>query len=124
MQGSLRRKLAALGHPAPDKVDPNDEEQFRRTVVWLEDQKIRHLGIDERAGLREVASPGWPAALATYLTRLACPLAPEGAPGPLLSWLLGLAVRLEWGEGQGAGGRTGAGVSLEGPGWEEEVVLT
>ena len=80
-----RRRLATLGHPAPDKVNPNDKEQFLRTVAWLEDQKIRSLESDSRADLREATSPDWPAALATYLTSLACPLPAGVAPSPLLS---------------------------------------
>ena len=38
---SFKRKLTALGFPAPDKFDISDENQFRNMVVWLEDQKIR-----------------------------------------------------------------------------------
>ena len=31
-----------MGHPNPNKVDPQNENQFRDLVVWLEDQKIRY----------------------------------------------------------------------------------
>jgi len=94
----LKRKLSVLGHPNPDRVDPSDEAQFRRLVVWLEDIKIRQCTIDERAPLREVEGPAWAQELSKYLARLACPLPPTSPPLHLASWLLGLAVRLEFGE--------------------------
>lgn len=28
-------------------------------ILWLEDQKIRHMKIEDRAGLRDVTSPKW-----------------------------------------------------------------
>ena len=37
----LARKLTLLGYPRPDRVELGDQGQFRRLVVWLEDQKIR-----------------------------------------------------------------------------------
>ena len=40
---SFKRKLLALGHPAPDKFDISSDSQMRNIVVWLEDQKIRQV---------------------------------------------------------------------------------
>jgi len=94
----LRRKLSVLGHPSPDRVDPSEEGQFRRLVVWLEDIKIRQCTIDERAPLRAVEGAGWPQQFAKYLARLHCPLPATSPPLHLASWLLALAVRLEFGE--------------------------
>lgn len=34
-------------------------------IVWLEDQKVRHYKIEDRAGLRDIASSDWPKALDT-----------------------------------------------------------
>merc|ERR1712192_61857 len=65
-----------------------------------EDQKIRLLTIDERVPLRAVESDAWPSQLTKYLERLQCPLpAPPSTPSvSIISWLLGAAVRLEFGE--------------------------
>ena len=100
----------------------SDEGQFRRLVVWLEDQKIRFvstigvvlnnlcaevlsplqftrlLTIDERVPLRAVENEAWPSQFRKYLERLQCPLPPSTPPVSVISWLLGAAVRLEFGE--------------------------
>lgn len=102
----LTRKLTVLGHPNPAKIDPGDQEQFRRLVVWLEDQKIRHLTIDERAGLRAIESDHWGKSLQSYLAKIRCPLGAKSPPSSLLSWLLGLAVRLEFAESPAESGPT------------------
>ena len=94
---SFRRKLTALGHPNPDKFDITNSEQSKHMVVWLEDQKIRcdnsdhvnpfleaggcdqrhdsrHYSIDDRAGLRNIASSEWQSCYDKYLRDLACPI--------------------------------------------------
>ena len=58
----------------------------------------RHYPIDERAGLRDSGSADWEKAYTTYLTDLCCPIRQEGGRSEVLDWLLGLAVRLEYGE--------------------------
>jgi len=103
----LSRKLTVLGHPTPDKVNPGDKEQFRRLVVWLEDQKIRHMTIDERTGLRAIESNAWEKNFQSYLSKIKCPLGPTSPPHSLASWLLGLAVRLEFNESQQTENGTG-----------------
>ncbi|KAH6928065.1 hypothetical protein HPB50_011127 [Hyalomma asiaticum] len=39
--------------------------EFRSLVAWLEDQKIRHYKLEERAALRALDSPGWMQAFET-----------------------------------------------------------
>ena len=47
-----------------DHFDFSDDNQFRNLIVWLEDQKIRHYKIEDRAGLRNTAAgPEWIKAL-------------------------------------------------------------
>jgi len=94
---SFRRKLTALGHPNPDKFDITNSEQSKQMVVWLEDQKIRHYSIDDRAGLRNIASSEWQSCYDKYLRDLACPIM-SGSQAEVLDWLLGCAVRFEYGE--------------------------
>ena len=89
---SLKRRLSALGHPNPSKVDPQNDNQFRDLVLWLEDQKIRwltkiprrfnensnllcrHYSIDDRSSLRDTKSQDWPQIYNKYLKDLACPM--------------------------------------------------
>jgi len=94
---SFKRKLTALGFPAPDKFDISDENQFRNMVVWLEDQKIRHYSIDDRSALRNTASDNWSKSYNSYLSDLACPIM-SGSKEQILDWLLGCAIRFEYGE--------------------------
>ena len=94
---SFKRKLRALGHPNPDKVDAQKENQFRDLVIWLEDQKIRHYTIDDRRALRDTNSPDWKVTFDKYLTDLVCPIL-SGSQLEVLDWLLGVAVRYEYGE--------------------------
>ena len=82
-----------MGHPNPSRVDPQNENQFRDLVLWLEDQKIRchkklcsktdnesysmmyrHYSIDDRSSLRNPQSPAWPQIYNKYLKDLACPM--------------------------------------------------
>jgi len=99
---ALSRKLTLLGHPRPDRCDVGDQAQFRRLVVWLEDQKIRQLTIDERGGLRAVQSDQWPKAFQQYLYKLSCPLGSDSLSTPLTFWLLNHAIKLEFGEASDA----------------------
>ena len=48
--------------------------------------------------LRAVDCEAWPSEFKKYLDRLQCPLPPSTPPGSVISWLLGTAVRLEFGE--------------------------
>ena len=60
----------------------------------------RLLTIDERVPLRAIESDAWPSQFSKYLDRLQCPLSPPPSTPPvsIISWLLGAAVRLEFGE--------------------------
>jgi len=74
-----------------------DGPESRRLVAWLEDTKIRNMKKEERAGLRDVASGGWEAALRSYLEGLECPFeyTPE-TRAQVLEWLLSYATMLEY----------------------------
>ncbi|KAK3609276.1 hypothetical protein CHS0354_001876 [Potamilus streckersoni] len=93
----FRRKLLALGYPQPDSFNTQDENQFRSIIVWLEDQKIRHYKIEERASLRSISSPDWVKALHSYLMDLECPYQ-QSEKNCVIEWLLAYAVRLEYGD--------------------------
>ncbi len=74
-----------------------DEKQFRNTIVWLEDQKIRRYKIEERELLRNTTCDNWGQGYQQYLKDLDCPF-PNGPQPEVLDWLLGLAVQLEFNE--------------------------
>lgn len=41
---SLRLMLAALEYPGVDALDPDDQQQFRHLVAWLEGMKVSGFG--------------------------------------------------------------------------------
>lgn len=95
---ALARKLKALGYHSPDNVDLKDEEQLKALVVWLEDQKIRHYKIEDRAPLREKNGKEWMDTFWTYLKDLECPFLDTAAVLSACEWAVGLAVKYEFEE--------------------------
>uniref|UniRef100_A0A0B6ZG48 RNA transcription, translation and transport factor protein n=1 Tax=Arion vulgaris TaxID=1028688 RepID=A0A0B6ZG48_9EUPU len=93
----FRRKLIALDFQDHDAFDINDENKFRSVILWLEDQKIRHLKIEDREPLRSKQGNEWTASLKEYLSQLNCPYEINDKRA-LLDWLLGYAIRLEFGD--------------------------
>ncbi|XP_037503387.1 RNA transcription, translation and transport factor protein-like isoform X1 [Rhipicephalus sanguineus] len=91
----FKRKLTALGFNNTDNFNIQSQGEFRSLVAWLEDQKIRHYKLEERAALRALDAPGWTQAFETYLQDLGCPHKSSDTK-TVLDWLLGLAVHLEY----------------------------
>ncbi|TPP62606.1 hypothetical protein FGIG_12215 [Fasciola gigantica] len=89
----LRKKLAAVNYPTPAQFDPTDSHQIRNFIVWLEDRIIRALPIEKR--FRDIESTGWSQYSQQYLLSLKCPFT-EGDPVPLVDWLLGKALLLDF----------------------------
>ncbi|KFO29718.1 hypothetical protein H920_08873 [Fukomys damarensis] len=73
------------------------ETEFRNFIVWLEDQKIRHYKIEDRGNLRNIPSSDWPKFFEKYLRDVNCPFKIQDRQ-EAIDWLLGLAVRLEYGD--------------------------
>ncbi|KPP63573.1 UPF0568 protein C14orf166-like [Scleropages formosus] len=76
---------------------PADDTEFRNFVVWLEDQKIRHYKIEDRGNLRNIHSSEWPKFFEKYLQDVKCPFKAQDRQ-ETVDWLLGLAVRFEYGD--------------------------
>ena len=58
-----QRKLVALGYARADVFDPASDDELFRLIVWLEDMRIRHYKVEERAGLRDASdSAAWASA--------------------------------------------------------------
>ncbi|XP_023849669.1 RNA transcription, translation and transport factor protein isoform X2 [Salvelinus sp. IW2-2015] len=93
----FRRKLTALDYHNPSGFDCKDETEFRNFIVWLEDQKIRHYKIEDRGNLRNIPTSGWHKSFELYLRDVNCPFTVEERQESV-DWLLGLAVRLEYGD--------------------------
>ncbi|XP_076298781.1 RNA transcription, translation and transport factor protein-like [Lasioglossum baleicum] len=89
----LKKRLQALGYVEWDKVDVNDEQHFRKVIVWLEDQKIRHYDIQDRKHLRDLKSETWPKVFAKYCEDVKCPITDTTLDQ--LEWLIGHAIWLE-----------------------------
>ena len=58
---SDRCPLGYLSHDVAHFII-SDVNEFRNLIVWLEDQKIRHYKIEDRAGLRNIGNDAWPKA--------------------------------------------------------------
>uniref|UniRef100_A0A2K6EUU5 RNA transcription, translation and transport factor protein n=1 Tax=Propithecus coquereli TaxID=379532 RepID=A0A2K6EUU5_PROCO len=93
----FRRKLTALDYHNPSGFNCKDETEFRNFIVWLEDQKIRHYKIEDRGNLRNIHSSDWPKFFEKYLRDVNCPFEIQDRQ-EAIDWLLGLAVRLEYGD--------------------------
>jgi len=93
----FRRKLHALDYPNPNSIDINEGHTFPNLILWLEDQKIRHYKIEDRAALRNVQDSNWPTAAQNYLLELSCPYELSDKQA-VTDWMLGYAVRLEYGD--------------------------
>lgn len=91
----LRNKLLCLEHPNPDSVNVNEEKQFRNLVLWIEEQKIRHYKIEDRAELRKVNSLDWPKTFEKYKTDLNCPKELTRNVDQL-KWISNFAIKLEY----------------------------
>lgn len=92
----FKRKLQALDYHSPNE-DFSDDRSFRTLIAWLEDQKIRHYKVEDRDILRNAPSPEWDQTFQKYIIDLGYTL-PLDDRNALIDWLLGLSVRLEYGD--------------------------
>ncbi|CAF0896081.1 unnamed protein product [Rotaria sp. Silwood1] len=94
----FKRKLSALDYGKD--YNPQDENQFRQMVVWLEDMKIRLYPIDGRQNLRDIQNPQWNETFSKYLQDLKYPYNNEMIKDriALSDWLFGTAIRFEYGD--------------------------
>lgn len=92
----FRRKLKALDYPSADGVTITDPNSLKVLVTWLEDQKIRHYKIEDRAGLREHVGTDWERSFQQYLKELECPFNFGVQPQSVVDWLLGVALRYDY----------------------------
>ncbi|XP_065084668.1 RNA transcription, translation and transport factor protein-like [Ochlerotatus camptorhynchus] len=92
----FERYLAALEYPAQGGINIDDPKEFRNIVLWLEDQKIRHYTIEDRANLRKVgAAADWDPAYDKYKMDLKYPTDLK-SKAEELTWLFLYAIKLEY----------------------------
>lgn len=89
----FERRLLALGYPNYQNFKADDEHEYRRLVLWLEEQRIRHYQVADREAIREIDGDKWQGQFELYLKSLDCPYV--GNHVQALSWLLGTALQLE-----------------------------
>jgi RLL motif-containing protein 1 len=94
----FKRKLSVLEYGKD--YNPQDENQFRKMVVWLEDMKIRLYPIDGRQNLRDIENPQWEQTFSKYLQDLNFPYDHQLIKDRITTsdWLIGAAVRFEYGD--------------------------
>lgn len=92
----FRRKLKALDYPSADSVNIADPKDLNRLVVWLENQKIRHYKIEDRADLQNHEGEEWKRSFKRYLKDLECPFNCDVHLQSVVDWLLGVAVRYDY----------------------------
>ncbi|XP_053669761.1 RNA transcription, translation and transport factor protein-like [Anopheles nili] len=92
----FERYLAALQYPRVGHLNIDDPKDYRGFVLWLEDQKIRFLPIEEREQLRKVNSPDeWNPAFEKYKKAIKLPEHLK-TKQEQTTWLLLFAIRLEY----------------------------
>ena len=94
----FRRKLQALEYHCADNIDIKNMEDLRALVIWLEDQKIRHNKIEDRMELRTNTGENWILTFHKYLKDLECPHNVKTELSAAVDWLLGVAVRYDFGD--------------------------
>ncbi|KAI6654824.1 hypothetical protein LOD99_2703 [Oopsacas minuta] len=90
------RRLKALGYLSADKFKTNIS-QVQQLVIWLEDNKIRYLPIENRESLKATEFKDFKRALNSYLSGLGCPFEMKDIDS-VMTWLLGRAIRSEYTE--------------------------
>lgn len=94
----FRHKLDALEYHSTETINIDKQDDLKALVVWLEDQKIRHYKIEQRSDLRSHTGDKWKSTFKKYLTDLECPHDLETDLHAAVDWLLGVAVRYDFGD--------------------------
>ncbi|KAI4468189.1 cle [Holotrichia oblita] len=87
----FNRKLTALDYSNADKININNDQEFRKIIAWLEQHKIKQAPNDVATILQNTNSNDWNKAYEKYKSNLNCPqnLMREGQ----LDWIAGIAIK-------------------------------
>lgn len=92
----IQRLLASMDCPFAGEAELATYPSAVRTVAWLEDRKVRHLDVADRAALR-TPSDAWMAAFEGYMRDLGCPYAcSHETLLPCVEWLVEHAIAVEY----------------------------
>ena len=94
---STRRQLSCLEYPFFDSIDFSCKDHYMKLIMWLEDRKIRKLGIFQRKYLRQ-SSRSWDTSFSEYLNELDCPFPWSVGSMDCIAWLVSYAVSVEFEE--------------------------
>lgn len=90
----FKRKLSALQYPNSDSLNANDEQQFRKLIAWLEENKIKKYKADKRA-ISDTNSSNWKSSFEQYKQDVLCPIKPNLIIEEL-DWFLNFALDIEY----------------------------
>ena len=95
----LKRQLKTIDYPKTDNFQPEDPQQFRHVVNWLEAYKLRS---GKGFALQDTYSTNWDQEYKKYLSNVDCPLdwysdASSFNVGTL-TWLVGQVVKAQYNE--------------------------
>jgi hypothetical protein len=86
-----------LEYPFFDSIDFSRKDEYMKLIMWLEDRKIRKLGIFQRKYLRQY-SGSWDTSFSEYLNELGCPFPWSVGSMDCIAWLVSYAVSVEFEE--------------------------
>jgi len=91
----FKRKLSALDYPQSDSVNTSDEKEFRKIIVWLEDNKIKKYKPESRQNIRNVNSSEWKKSFDKYKQDVSCPITSNEFTDEL-DWFIRYALKSEY----------------------------
>ena len=94
--GPLQTKLEALDYHSAENVNIENICDLKVLVIWLEDQKIRHYKIEERAALRDSTGDNWLTVFKQYCQDLSCPYNCDTERMEVADWLVTTALKCEY----------------------------
>ncbi|KAK4885228.1 hypothetical protein RN001_001499 [Aquatica leii] len=89
----FKRKLSALQYPQCDFVNGKDETEFRKVIVWLEENKIKKYKPESRP-ISDIKSSNWKKSFEQYKKDVCCPVKSDTLIE--LDWFINLALQKEY----------------------------
>jgi RLL motif-containing protein 1 len=93
----LQRQLKTLNYQKCDNFNPDDPQQFRQLVNWLETSKLR---TGKGFALKDTYATNWDNEFKDYLKNIGCPVElycdVSSFNAGTVTWLVGLAVKLQY----------------------------
>ncbi|KAF2879471.1 hypothetical protein ILUMI_26695 [Ignelater luminosus] len=91
----FKRKLSALNYPQVDSLNTSDENEVKKVILWLEENKIKKYKPESRQNIRNINSSEWKKSYDKYKQDLACPIKSDVITDEL-DWFIKYALELEY----------------------------